>query len=72
MEIAFGAVEALGNSIELYISQGDQGPSHAPLPIYRETVPSPGGCHEGGAPYKDVSGTNSDDGEAVQARVSST
>lgn len=68
MEIALGEVEAPGNSIELYISHGDQGPSHAPLPIHREMVPSLGGCHEGGAPYEAADGTDSDDAEAVQGQ----
>lgn len=57
---------ALGNSIELYISHGDEGPSSAPPPIHHETVPSPGGGHEGGASCEDVGGTDSDDAEAVQ------
>lgn len=66
MEIAFGAVEAPGNSIELYISHGDEGPSSAPPPIHHETVPSPRGGHEGGDSCEDVGGTDCDDAEAVQ------
>lgn len=58
-------VEASGNSIELYISVGAEGPSHA-LPIHRETIPSHGGYHKGGSSHVDAGGSNTDDVEAVQ------
>lgn len=70
MEIAFAAVKALGISIELYISASEEGPSQAPPPIYRETVPSHGGCHEVGTPYEGA--CDSDNTEAVQGQVLST
>lgn len=33
-----------------------------------ETVPSHGGCHEGGMPYEGACGSDSDDAEAVQGQ----
>lgn len=66
MEIAVAVVETPENNIELYISVGEEGPSHSPLPIHRETVPSHERCHEGGTSYVGACGNDSNNVEAVQ------
>lgn len=66
MEIAFPTVEAPENSIYLYISAREEGQSHAPIPIHRETVQSHREYHEGGTSHVDADGNDTDDEEAVQ------